>query len=353
MPKKIKIGITIGDVNGIGPEVIIKALSHPKMTEYFTPIIYGSSKAMAYHKNIVKDANFSFVSVKHADNTAHNKINVFNVEDGPINITLGVPSEEAGKLAYKSLKQAVEDSKAGRIDALVTAPINKAAMKLAQFEYPGHTEYLTDQFGAPETVMTMVSEEIVVALATNHVAVKDIPDNLNKNKLIRKLKILTKALKQDFGHEKPVINVLGLNPHAGDDGVIGTEEKDFIEAALIEAKKNGVLASGPFAADGFFGSGDFKKSNAIMAMYHDQGLIPFKLISFGKGVNFTAGLPIIRTSPDHGTAYNIAGKNKADASSMRKALFTAKDLFLNRRSYMEATKDPIKKVPKQKENIQE
>jgi len=353
MAKKIKIGITIGDINGISPEVIIKALAHPSMTDYITPIIYGSSKAIAYHKNIVKDDNFNFVSVKHADNTAHNKINVFNVEDAPIEITLGKPNEEAGKLAMKALDQAVEDSKAGRIDALVTGPINKEAMKMAGFQYPGHTEYLTDRFGAPETVMTMVSDEIIISLASNHVAVSDISATLDKNKVIRKLKILTKSLKQDFGMEKPVIGVLGLNPHAGDGGVIGNEETDFIKPALIEAKNNGVLAAGPYPADGFFGSGDFRKVNAVLAMYHDQGLIPFKLITFGNGVNFTAGLPIVRTSPDHGTAYNIAGQNIASAESMRKAIFTAKDLYMNRKEYLESGKDPIKKAPKQKEEIQD
>lgn len=353
MAKKIKIGITIGDINGIGPEVIIKALAHPKMTDYFTPVIYGSSKAIAYHKNIVKESNFTFVSVKHADNTAHNKINVFNVEDAPIDITLGEPSEQAGLLAIKALNAAVEDCKAGRIDALVTAPINKAAMQKAGFKYPGHTEFLTDVFDAPETVMTMVSDEIVVALATNHTPIKDITNELDKSKLIRKLKILTKSLKQDFAHEKPLVGVLGLNPHAGDHGVIGSEEIDFIKPALIEAKKNGVLAAGPYPADGFFGSGDFKKFKAILAMYHDQGLIPFKLISFGNGVNFTAGLPIIRTSPDHGTAYEIAGKNIANPASMRKALFTAKELFQNRKDYLEDTRNPMKKAPKQKEEIQE
>ena len=353
MAKKIKIGITIGDINGIGPEIIIKALSHPKITDFFTPIIYGSSKAIAYHKNIVKDSNFNFVSIKHVDNAAYNKINVFNVEDAPIEITLGKPTEEAGRLAIKALNQAVDDCKAGLIDALVTAPINKAAMKLANFKYPGHTEYFTEQFDAPETVMTMVSDEIIVSLATNHVPVKEISNQLDKKKIIRKLKILTKSLKQDFGVEKPVIGILGLNPHAGDSGVIGKEEDEFIRPAIKEAKNNGVLAAGPYPADGFFGSGDFRKVKAVMAMYHDQGLVPFKLLSFGKGVNFTAGLPVVRTSPDHGTAYAIAGQNMASADSMRQALFTAKDLFNNRREYIESGKDPITKMSKQKEEIQD
>jgi 4-hydroxythreonine-4-phosphate dehydrogenase len=353
MAKKIKIGITIGDINGIGPEIIIKALAHPQITKFFTPIIYGSSKAMAYHKNIVDDTNFNFVSIKHVDNAAYNKINVFNVEDAPIDISLGTAQESAGLLAIKALDQAVEDCQAGRIDALVTAPINKAAMQMAGFNYPGHTEYFTDKFNAPETVMTMVSDEIIISLATNHVPIKDVDNQLDKNKIIRKLKILTKSLKQDFGIEKPVIGVLGLNPHSGDNGVIGSEEDDYIKPAIIEAKNNGVLAAGPYPADGFFGAGDYRKFKAVLAMYHDQGLIPFKLLSFGSGVNFTAGLPIVRTSPDHGTAYAIAGQNIASADSMKKALFTAKDLYQNRRDYIESGKDPVVKKPKQKEEIQE
>jgi len=340
-------------MNGVGPEVIVKALSHPKITDHFIPIIYGSSKVMAYHKNIVKDPNFAFVSVKNTENTSYNKVNVINCWEDNTNITLGKATEESGRNAFVSLKRAVEDAKANKIDALVTAPINKHAMKLAGFEHVGHTEYLTEAFNAPETVMTMVSDTTVIALATNHLPVRRIHEKLNKEKLIRKMKILTKSLKQDFAHEKPTIAVLGLNPHAGDDGVIGSEEIDYIKPAILEAKNNGVLAAGPFAADGFFGNGDFRKVKAILAMYHDQGLIPFKLLSFGNGVNFTAGLPIVRTSPDHGTAYGIAGMNKANPDSMRKALFVAKDLFLNRKEYLENTKDPIKKMPKHQEEIQE
>jgi len=350
---KIKIGITIGDMNGIGPEVIIKALSHIKITDHFIPIVYGSSKVLAYHKNIVNDSNLAFVSIKNTDNISYNKVNVINCWEDSTNITLGKASEEGGKYAFMALKRAVEDAKAGKIDALVTAPINKHAMKLAGFEHVGHTEYLTEAFNAPETVMTMVSDSVVVGLATNHVPVRRIHEKLNKDKIIRKLKILTKSLKQDFAHEKPTIAVLGLNPHAGDDGVIGKDEDEYIKPAIIEAKNNNVLAAGPFSADGFFGSGDFRKVKAILAMYHDQGLIPFKLLSFGNGVNFTAGLPIIRTSPDHGTGYDIAGMNRANPDSMRKALFLAKDLFLNRREYLESNKDPIKKTPKHQEEIQE
>jgi len=353
MQKKIKIGITIGDINGIGPEVIIKALSNPRITNYFIPIIYGSAKVMAYHKNIVKDANFSFVSIKHADNAAHNKINVFNVWDETSNIELGQATKDGGRFAMMALEQAVKDAKEGLIQAIVTAPINKNAMKLANFDHVGHTEYLAKEFEAIETAMTMVSDTTIISLASNHIPVSEVGNALDKKKILRKLKVLTKSLKQDFGFEKPKIAVLGVNPHAGDDGVIGDDEEKYIKPAIKEAKNNSVLAAGPYPADGFFGNGEFKKFDAILAMYHDQGLIPFKLLSFGAGVNFTAGLPVIRTSPDHGTAYGIAGKDMANADSMRKAIFLAKDLYINRIRSMKDGKDPLKKSPKRQEEIQE
>lgn len=353
MAKKIKLGITIGDVNGIGPEVIIKALAAPKMTEYFTPIIYGNSKALTYHKNIVKDANFNFVSIKDIENAAHNKINIINVWQDGGEIQLGIPTKDSGKYAFQALERATADAQAGKIDALVTAPINKHAMEKAGFKHVGHTEYLTETLGAQESVMTMVSDSAIVSVATNHIPIKHIVANLDKKIIIRKLKILSKALKEDFGIERPTIGVLGLNPHAGDNGLIGSEEQEFISSAIMEAKRNGVMVSGPHPADGFFGKREFRKVDAILAMYHDQGLIPFKLLSFGDGVNYTAGLPIIRTSPDHGTAYDIAGKNIADASSMRKAMFLAKDLYNNRKTNVVDEKDVVKKTSKSKEKIQE
>lgn len=353
MAKKVRIGITIGDVNGVGPEVIIKALSHPSITKHITPIIYGSTKALAYHKNIVKDANFPFVSVNHVDNAAHNKINVINCWTEDTNITLGQPTKDSGRFALMAIERAVKDARNGHIDAIVTAPINKKAMEMAGFKHVGHTEFLAEAFEASEVVMTMVSDASIIAVASNHVPIKEVVNKLDKKKIIRKLKVLNTSLREDFGKERPTIAVLGLNPHAGDNGVIGSEEKDFIEPAIKEAKRNNVLVSGPFPADGFFGGTDFKKVDACLAMYHDQGLIPFKLMSFGAGVNFTAGLSVIRTSPDHGTAYDIAGQNKADAGSMRKALYLAKDLFANRRDYSEVKREPVKKIPKPQEEIQE
>ncbi len=353
MSKKVRIGITIGDINGIGPEVIIKALSHPSVIEHITPIIYGSSKVMAYHKNIVKNINFSFTSVSSAANASYNRINVVNVTDQQSNIELGKATEEAGRMAFMAMERAVQDAKSGDLDAIVTAPINKSAMQMAGFQHIGHTEYLTESFDVKVSVMTMVSSSNIIALATNHVSIENLPSKIDKDKIIEKIKVLTESLKQDFGLEKPTIAVLGLNPHAGDEGLIGTQEIEHIKPAIKEAKNNKVLVAGPYAADGFFGNSDFSKFDAILAMYHDQGLIPFKLLSFGEGVNFTAGLPIVRTSPDHGTAYSIAGKNIANDESMRKAIYLAKDLYNNRKEYIESTKDPIKKVPKHQEEIQE
>ena len=353
MSKKIKVGITQGDFNGIGPEVIIKALSRGNILDHITPVIFGSSKVMAYHKNIVKNNNFSFVSINNIRNLAYGRINVFNVWDEQANIEIGKATEDSGKFAYKALEKAVEHAKNGDIDVLVTAPINKNAMKLAGFEHTGHTEFLHQQFNAPETVMTMVSDTLKLGLVTNHLPVENVSKKINKEKINKKLKVLVKSLREDFGIEKPTIAVLGLNPHAGDDGLIGKEEIEFVRPAIKDAKNNNFLVSGPYPADGFFGGGDFRKFDAILAMYHDQGLIPFKLLSFGNGVNFTAGLPVIRTSPDHGTAYNIAGKNMATPDSMLKAIYLAKDLYLNRKDYKEATKDPVKKMPKHQEEIQE
>ena len=345
---KIKIGITLGDMNGIGPEVIIKALSSPGMTDYFIPIIYGSTKVLAYHKNLLDASNFNYVSINDIENASYKKINVINVWQEEVSINLGQPTKEGGKYAFMAMERAVQDAKAGHIDAIVTAPINKEAMQMSGYKHVGHTEYLTEAFEAAETVMTMVSDDNIIAVASNHVPVKEIANKLDKKTIIRKLKVLAKTLKQDFGKERPTIGVLGLNPHAGDSGVIGSEEEDFIIPALKEAKRNDVFVSGPFPADGFFGSNDFKKVDAILAMYHDQGLIPFKLMSFGQGVNYTAGLPVIRTSPDHGTAYTIAGQNKADATSMRKALYLAKDLFNSRRIHLESSANPIKRTVKEK-----
>ena len=341
--EKLKIGISIGDINGIGLEVILKTLSNPKIKDLCIPILYGSSKVVSYHKNIVSIDEFQFQSLRNAERPNPNKVNVVNCWPDNINITLGKATEEGGQFAYQSLSTATTDLKEGFIDALVTAPINKAAMKLADFPYPGHTEFLTKELGGKQSLMLMVQDELRIGLVTNHLPIAQVAETITKELVIQKIKLFNQTLKVDFGIERPTIAVMGLNPHASDDGVIGEEEDKLIRPAIVELKKNGVMVMGPFPADGFFGSMQYKKYDGILAMYHDQGLIPFKTLSFGSGVNFTAGLPFVRTSPDHGTAYDLAGKNMADPSSFRSALFTALEITRNRKEYEELHKNPMKK----------
>jgi len=327
---KLKIGISIGDINGVGLEVILKTLDHERIPEICTPVVYGSSKVVSYHKNIV-GTDFHFHNTRGADELWDNKINIVNCWQENVNITLGKPTDLGGKYAYMSLEYATLDLKNGLIDALVTAPINKHAMKLADFPFPGHTEYLTRELEAEESLMFMINDGLRIGLVTNHVPVGEVAEVISRELIVRKLQIMYDSLRIDFGIERPTIAVLGLNPHAGDRGVIGDEEERLIRPVIAELKEKGQLVMGPYAADGFFGSGQYKKFDGIMAMYHDQGLIPFKVLSFGDGVNFTAGLAGVRTSPDHGTAFDIAGKNQADPASFRKALFTALDIARNRK----------------------
>jgi 4-hydroxythreonine-4-phosphate dehydrogenase len=338
---KIKIGISIGDINGIGLEVILKTLSHPQILDLCTPVIYGSSKIVSYHKNVVGLDSFQFNVATSGDRIKRDKINVVNCWTDDVNITLGKLSDSSGKYAKISLEQAVIDLKNGYFDALVTAPINKKAMNLAGFNHLGHTEYLTSEFGAEESLMLMVNDTLRIGLVTNHLPIKEVSPALTKELVKTKLQLLHDSLKLDFNIERPTIALLGLNPHASDDGIIGDEEENIIRPVIIEAKKKGMLAMGPYPADGFFGSMQYSKFDGILAMYHDQGLIPFKTLSFGTGVNYTAGLGIIRTSPDHGTAYEIAGNNSADPSSFRQALFLAIDIVKNRTLYKEVTAKPL------------
>ena len=341
---KLKLGITIGDINGVSPEVIIKALSDERMLKQFTPIIYGSSKVLSYHKNIVDSDNFQFSSISNANSAKYNRVNVLNCWDETANIELGRATKEAGKFAHIALDRAVRDFQNHHIDGIITAPINKNAMKMADFPFPGHTEFIADKFKSSNSLMMMVSDALKVALVTNHEPIANVSSLITKEAVTRKLNILHKTLVQDFGLEKPIIAVLGLNPHAGDDGAIGTEDETEVRPAIIEAKKNGMSIMGPYSADGFFGSSQFQKFDAILAMYHDQGLIPFKALSFGQGVNFTAGLPIIRTSPDHGTAYDIAGKNIADESSLRSAIYAALDIVKMRKEYHESRENALERT---------
>lgn len=349
--KKLNIGISIGDINGIGLEVILKTLSNRRITELCVPVIYGSSKIVSYHKNIVGIQEFKFQSLRTAEKLHQDKINIVNCWQENVNITLGKVAEAGGKYASISLKRSVEDLQRGLVDVLVTAPINKKAMAMADFAYPGHTEYLLEEFDASACLMFMVSEELKIGLVTNHEPLSKVASLITKQLILKKLKILNETLRMDFGIEKPTIAILGLNPHAGDNGAIGEEEDTIIRPAVIEAKKKGVMAFGPFAADSFFGSNNFRKYDAILAMYHDQGLIPFKAMTFGNGINYTAGLPIIRTSPDHGTGFDIVGQNLADPSSFRQAIFTAIDLYRNRKNYMEMHENPVvKRTNKLKED---
>lgn len=329
--KPYNIGITIGDINGIGLEVILKALRHEDIFKQCTPIIYGSGKMVSYHKNILEEESFDFNNCNDVSQIKEGRINIINLWKDSLNITLGKPTEVSGKVAFGSLEAAVKDLKEQKIDALVTAPISKQAMQMAGFPHVGHTEYLSKEDGMSDAMMIMVSREMKVGLVSGHIPLANVAGKITKQTIASRLAQFEKSLKQDFGYEKPTIAVMGLNPHAGDEGLIGKEDIEIIRPAVIEAKKAGSLVMGPFSADGFFGSAQYKKFDGILAMYHDQGLIPFKALSFGEGVNFTAGLSFVRTSPDHGTAFEIAGKNEADPRSILQAIFRAIDIVTERR----------------------
>ena len=345
----LRIGITVGDINGIGPEIIIKTLSEENLLKRITPIIYGSSKTLGYHKNIVKNNRFNFVNIDGAEHAKEGKVNVISAWQEAVNINIGEATKESGQSAYIALDRAMNDLNTGLIDAMVTAPINKAAMKMADFPYLGHTEYITNASNSEDSLMLLTSEQLTVGLVTAHIPLEEVTAEITADVVLDKLEILDQTLKIDFGKERPIIAVLGLNPHAGDSGQIGTNEETDIIPAILAAKENGMMVAGPFSADGFFGNGSYKKFDAILAMYHDQGLIPFKALSFGTGVNFTAGLEIIRTSPDHGTAYEIAGKNQADPSSMRQAIYKAIDIATNRKTHEEISSNSLDVVVEHKE----
>jgi 4-phospho-D-threonate 3-dehydrogenase / 4-phospho-D-erythronate 3-dehydrogenase len=337
-----KIGITIGDINGIGLEVILKVIADKRLLSLCDIIIYGSAKSLAFHKALLPEiGEIPVNTIKTVDLAQTDIINIVNLW-GDANIELGTISEEAGKYAILALEQATEDLKMGYIDGLVTAPIHKKAMQLAGFQYIGHTEYLADKLSAPEHLMMMVNEELRVALATNHLPIQAVAQQLSKEKIQKKIQLFNESLRTDFGINKPKIAVLGLNPHAGDDGTIGKEELEMINPAIVEAKKMGILVVGAYAADGFWGTGQYKSFDGILAMYHDQGLIPFKLLSFESGVNYTAGLPCVRTSPDHGTAFNIVGQDLASPDSMMKAIFVALDIIRQRAEYLDMHSRPLR-----------
>ena len=341
--EKIVIGITQGDINGIGYEVILKTLSESRVLDAFVPVIYGSPKVAAFHRKQLDIQGINLNIINSVEELNPKRINIINCSDDEIKVELGRSTVEAGKAAFAALEQATEDLKKGALDAIVTAPINKKNIQSADFHFPGHTEYLEEKFGTgTPSLMLLMNDVMRVAVVTGHIPVAEVSNALTKELIIEKLLVFNKALKEDFMIVRPRIAVLGLNPHAGDEGVIGDEEQKTIIPALKEAEKQGVVCVGPYAADGFFGSGQFSKFDGILAMYHDQGLIPFKTISMDSGVNFTAGLSVIRTSPAHGTAYDLAGKNMASEDSFRQAIYTACDIYQNRMINKEITANPLK-----------
>jgi 4-hydroxythreonine-4-phosphate dehydrogenase len=341
MSDKPKIGISIGDVNGIGLEIIIKTLADAKIYDYCTPIVYGHTKVASFHRRATHINEFNFNVVDSAAAAQHRKPNMINCWEEDVKIEPGQVTAEGGKYAYISLQRATDDLLAGNIDGLVTAPINKDNIQNEEFNFPGHTEYLQHRDSKDDSLMFLVSDTLRVGVVTGHIPVSKIAESITTDKIIQKLKLMNASLQDDFWIRKPKIAVLGLNPHASDNGLIGSEEKDTIIPAIEEARNNDVLAFGPYAADGFFANGTYLQFDAVLAMYHDQGLIPFKQIAFESGVNYTAGLSFVRTSPDHGTAYDIAGKNMASEVSFREALFTALHIIKHRRETAELNENPL------------
>jgi 4-hydroxythreonine-4-phosphate dehydrogenase len=340
--KSIIAGISHGDINGIGYEVIIKALSDPTINDICIPVVYGSPKVAAYHRKALNINNFSFNNIRSAEEAHPKKANMINCLDDNTRVELGKSTPQGGEAALISLGNAVDDLKSGRINVLITAPIDKKNIQSESFNFKGHTDYLKSKAGVEEVLMFMISESMRIGMATDHVPLSKVPSLITIESLLRKIRLMNQSLILDFGIRKPRIAVLGLNPHAGDNSLLGTEEAEIITPAIVQANKEGILTFGPFPADGFFGAGSFVKFDGILAMYHDQGLTPFKALSFDSGVNYTAGLPFIRTSPVHGTAFSIAGKGEASENSFRQAIYLACDIFRNRQVYAEISKNPLK-----------
>lgn len=344
-PHKIKVGISIGDYNGIGPEIILKALKNNMMLDFFTPIIFGSGKLFSYQKNTFR-LQFNFNYISQASGASDGKINIVNLRKDDLEVRYGAPTEESTRLAIDSLRAATEALMKGEIDVLVTAPINKDEMLKHGFHYTGHTEFLEQKFNQ-KGLMFLVSEDLKVAVSTHHIPLGEVAQSISKEKIKEQVRQLTDCLQKDFSVEHPKIAVLGLNPHAGDNGAIGQEEQHIITPAIQELFEEGFLAFGPYPADSFFQPEKYKSFDAVLAMYHDQGLTPFKTICYEEGVNYTAGLPFIRTSPDHGVAYDIAGKNIADERSFVEAIFTAIKIYKNRTENLELLANQLKskKIP--------
>ncbi|WP_029036423.1 4-hydroxythreonine-4-phosphate dehydrogenase PdxA [Salinimicrobium xinjiangense] len=341
---KIKVGISIGDLNGIGSEIVLKTFEDARMMELCTPVVFASAKTITFIKKKL-DIDINFQGVDEASQAIDNKFNVVNVWKENVDINFGEETPEGGKYAFLSLQAATRALIKGEIDLLVTAPINKHNIQSEDFQFPGHTDYLAKELKG-ESLMFMITDTLKVGLLTDHVAVKDVAAHITPELIEKKIKIIQKTLQQDFRIAQPKIAVLGINPHSGDNGVIGKEDEEVMKPTLEKLRNSGKPVFGPYPADSFFGSGNYKNFDAIVAAYHDQGLIPFKTLSFGSGVNFTAGLSKVRTSPDHGTAYEIAGKNEADHHSFKEAVFKGMDIFRNRQEYEELTENVLKKQSK-------
>ena len=340
--KPIIAGISHGDINGIGYEVIIKALMESPINEICVPVVYGSPKVAAYHRKALNINNFSFNNIRTAEEANPKRANLINCLDDNIRVELGKSTPQGGEAALISLEKAVSDINNGKIDVLVTAPIDKKNIQSEKFRFSGHTEYLKSKAGAGDVLMFMIGESVRIGVATGHVPLSRVPAMITPDLLLSKLRLMNQSLIIDFGIRRPRIAVLGLNPHAGDDSLLGSEEAEVITPAIQQALKENMLIFGPFPADGFFGAGSFAKFDGILAMYHDQGITPFKALSFDTGVNFTAGLPFVRTSPVHGTAFHIAGKGEASENSFRQAIYLACDIFRNRQMYSEITHNPLR-----------
>ena len=349
--EKPVIGITTGDLNGVGIEVIIKTFSDNRMLELCTPVIFASNKVINYYRRIVTEHAFNFNSTKDMTKLSPKQINIFNCWDDEVPLQPGVLTDAGGKYAIRSLMVATQCLKDGELDALVTAPIHKSNTNIPDFPFTGHTPFFKDKFGAKDVLMLLYNQNIRVALATEHIPISKVPAAITKENLLSKLAILKDTLIKDFGIDKPRIAVLGLNPHAGDEGQIGNEEQTIIKPVIDQQRNAGNLTFGPYSADAFFARGIYTEFDAVLAMYHDQGLVAFKTIAQGEGVNYTAGLPVIRTSPDHGTAFDIAGKNLAEPDSFREAVFQAIDLINQRKEYAANTANPMRRgrIEKEKE----
>lgn len=338
------IGISCGDLNGIGIELIIKTFSDSRMLEHCTPVIFASNKALNFYKKTIPDCNFNYASTKELNRINHKQVNLFTCWEEEVDITPGQLTDIGGKYASLSLQTAVAALKQQQIDGLVTAPLHKKNIQSADFNFTGHTPYLQHVFGAKDVLMLLCAGDFRVGLVTEHVPVGQVAEQLSKEKIVQKLSLLNQSLQKDFGIDKPRIAVLGLNPHAGDEGLIGKEEENIIRPAIREAKNANILAVGPYSADAFFARQSYEQFDAVLAMYHDQGLIPFKTLASGEGVNFTAGLPGVRTSPDHGVAFDIAGKNKADHSSFITSIFECIDIINRRKGYADNRRNPLRKT---------